>query len=131
MASFALFSTIIARMGNAQMAASQAMIQLLSLSFMQAFGISIASGALVGRYVGARNFSAAERSHQSALRLGLLLAVLVAGLFFGRADILLSVVTRDAEVPALGPPLLAVGALFQVIDALGIIARGALRRARA
>jgi MATE family, multidrug efflux pump len=129
MASFALFSTIIARMGNAQMAASQAMIQLLSLSFMQAFGISIASGALVGRYVGARNFAAAERSHKSALRLGLLLAVLVAGLFLSVPDVLLSVFTRDADVLALGRPLLALGALFQLIDAVGIIAGGALRGA--
>ena len=51
MITFALFSTIIARMGDTQMAASQAMVQLLSLSFMQAYGISIAAGALVGRYV--------------------------------------------------------------------------------
>src|SRR5512140_1802092 len=38
MLSFAVFSTIIARMGEAAMAATQAMILLLSLSFMQAFG---------------------------------------------------------------------------------------------
>ena len=42
MPSFALFSSIVARMGDAEMAASQAMIQLLSLSFMQAVAISVA-----------------------------------------------------------------------------------------
>ena len=40
MISFAIFSSIVARMGDAAMAASQAMIQLLSLSFMQAVAIS-------------------------------------------------------------------------------------------
>jgi hypothetical protein len=53
MTSFAFFTTLIARMGDASMAASQAFVMLLSLSFMQAVGISIAASTLVGRYVGA------------------------------------------------------------------------------
>ena len=129
MISFALFSTIIARMGDVQMAASQAMIQLLSVSFMQAFGISIASGALVGRYVGARDLTSAERSHHSAMKLGLGLATAVAVLFFTVPDALLGIFTTDPEVIALGRPLLALGALFQLLDAVGIIASGSLRGA--
>jgi len=127
MISFALFSTVIARMGESQMAASQAMLQLLSLSFMQAYGISIASGALVGRFVGARDLEAAERSHRSALKLGLTLAAVVAVLFVAVPDALLSLFTADPTVLALGRPLLALGALFQVVDAVGIIAGGSLR----
>ena len=129
MISFALFSTIIARMGDTQMAASQAMIQLLSLSFMQAFGISIASGALVGRYVGARDLASAERSHWSAMKLGLGLAAMIAALFLTVPGALLSVFSTDAGVIALGRPLLALGALFQLIDAVGIITGGSLRGA--
>lgn len=129
MISFALFSTIIARMGDVQMAASQAMLQLLSLSFMQAFGISIASGALVGRYVGARDLTSAERSHHSAMKLGLGLATAVAVLFLTVPDALLGIFTTDPDVIALGRPLLALGALFQLLDAVGIIASGSLRGA--
>lgn len=129
MISFALFSTIIARMGDMQMAASQAMIQMLSLSFMQAYGISIASGALVGRYVGARDLAAAERSHFSALKLGVGLAVVVATLFVAAPGMLLSIFTADPGVIALGRPLLAIAALFQLIDAMGIISGGSLRGA--
>ena len=54
MGAFALFATLVARMGNASMAANQAMIALLSLSFMQAIGIGLAATTLVGRYKGAR-----------------------------------------------------------------------------
>jgi MATE family multidrug resistance protein len=129
MISFALFSTIIARMGDTQMAASQAMIQLLSLSFMQAFGISIASGALVGRYVGAGDLRSAERSHHSAMKLGIGLATAVAVLFLTVPDALLGIFTTDPEVITLGRPLLALGALFQLVDAVGIIAGGSLRGA--
>jgi MATE family multidrug resistance protein len=129
MISFALFSTIIARMGDTQMAASQAMIQLLSLSFMQMFGISIASGALVGRYVGAKDPVAAERSHRSAMKLGLGLAAAVAALFLAVPDQLLGIFTTNPEVIALGRPLLALGAIFQLVDAVGIIVGGSLRGA--
>jgi MATE family multidrug resistance protein len=111
------------------MAASHAMVQLLSLSFMQALGISIAAGALVGRYVGARDLEAAERSHRSALKLGLALAIVVAALFLGIPDVLLGAFTDDREVLAVGRRLLALAALFQLLDAVGIIASGSLRGA--
>lgn len=129
MITFALFSTIIARMGDTQMAASQAMVQLLSLSFMQAYGISIAAGALVGRYVGARNLAAAERSHYSALKLGVALAAIVATLFVAVPELLLSIFSDDAAVHELGRPLLAIAAIFQLVDAMGIVSGGSLRGA--
>src|SRR5262249_40232270 len=65
----------------------------------------------------------------SAMRLGMVLAVLVAVLFLSVPDVLLSVFTRDPTVVALGRPLLALGALFQLIDAVGIISGGSLRGA--
>jgi multidrug resistance protein, MATE family len=129
MASFAVFSTIIVRMGEISMAANQAMIQLLSLSFMQAYGIAIASGALVGRYIGARDLESAERSHRSALTLGMALSVVVAAAFVLVPEPLLSIFTQDEQVLALGRPLLALAALFQVVDASGIIIGGSLRGA--
>ena len=129
MISFALFTTLIARMGDRSMAASHAMVQLLSLSFMQAVGIAIASGALVGRYVGARDLEAAARSHRSALKLGVALAVVVAALFLGAPGFLLHLFTDDPEVLVVGRPLLVLGAVFQLMDALGIIANGSLRGA--
>jgi len=129
MASFALFTSLIAHMGDRSVAASQALIQLLSLSFMQAVGISIAAGALVGRYVGARDFAAAERSHRSALALGAGLALVVGTLLWTIPDVLLGIFTSDAELVALGRPLLALGAVFQLVDALGIVCNGSLRGA--
>lgn len=129
MISFAVFTTIVARMGTIEMAANQAMIQLLSLSFMQAVGLGTATAALVGRYVGAGDPVAAHRTHASALKLGLLLAALVAVLFLAVPEQLLGLFTRDPQVLALGRPLLALGALFQLVDAIGIIASGSLRGA--
>lgn len=129
MSAFAIFTTLVARMGTAAMAANQAMLSLLSLSFMQAYGISLATSTLVGRYKGAGEPEAAARSLGSALRLGIGLAIAVAALFLLVPDRLLGLYTRDPQVLALGRPLLALGAGFQLFDALGIVVAGALRGA--
>jgi MATE family multidrug resistance protein len=129
MAAFAVFTTLVARMGDASMAASQAFIALLSLSFMQASGLSVAAATLVGRYVGAGDPAAAERSFRSALGLAAALGGAVALLFVSVPDLLLGLFSEDADVLALGGPLLALGAGFQLLDALGITSAGALRGA--
>lgn len=129
MAAFALFTSLVARMGNASMAATQAMISLLSLSFMQAIGIGLAATTLVGRYKGAGDLVAAERSYRSALRLAVVLAVGVAALFVLAPQALMRMYVDDPEVIALGGPLLALGAAFQLFDALQIVVGGALRGA--
>ncbi|MFI5315031.1 MAG: MATE family efflux transporter [Myxococcota bacterium] len=129
MTTFSIFGSIVARMGDVSMAASQTMLQLLAFSFMQAFAISIACGTLVGRYIGAGDLESAERSYRSALMLGLGLTAFIALLFLSVPDALLGLFNRDREFLALGRPLLALGAFFQVVDAVGIIAGGALRGA--
>jgi MATE family multidrug resistance protein len=129
MTTFAIFTSVVARMGDASMAASQAMLQLLSLSFMQAIAISIAAGALVGRYMGAGDLEAATRSFRSAQVLGLGVAAVVAVAFVAAPEALIGIFSSDPAVLALARPLLALGAFFQVVDAIGIIASGALRGA--
>jgi MATE family multidrug resistance protein len=127
MTSFAFFTTVVARMGDASMAASQAFVMLLSLSFMQAVGISIAASTLVGRYVGAKDVGSVDRSFRSSIRIGLLLSCGIAVLFVALPGPLLRIFTDDPAVVALGRPLLAIGALFQIFDFLAIITEGALR----
>jgi multidrug resistance protein, MATE family len=129
MITFALFTTLIARMGATSMAASQAFLVLLHLSFMQVVGVQIAASTLVGRYVGARDLAAAERSHRSALLLGLTLASLASLAFVVLPGPLLRLFTDDASVLTLGMPLLWVGAAFNLLDAAAIVASGALRGA--
>ena len=129
MLSFAVFTTVVARMGDASMAASQAFVMLLSLSFMQAIGVSIAAQTLVGRYKGAGEPEAARRSYASSLGLGIGVATVVAVLFVAAPGTLLGIFSDDPTVVALGRPLLLVGALFQLCDAIAIISQGALRGA--
>jgi MATE family multidrug resistance protein len=129
MTSYAVFIAFVARMGDAQVAASQVFVVLLSLSFMQAVGISIAAATLTGRFTGAGDVASVERSFRSALALGGILASALAVLYVAAAGPLLRLFTDDPAVIALGRPLLAMGAAYQLFDAIGIIAEGALRGA--
>lgn len=129
MLSFALFTMLVARMGDAPMAASHVFIQLLSLSFMQATGISTAAATLVGRYIGAGRAEHVERSFRSSVVLGGALGLLIAALFIGAPEFLIGFFSKDPEVLAIGRPLLLIGAGYQFLDALGIVTDGALRGA--
>jgi MATE family multidrug resistance protein len=129
MLAFAAFSTLVARMGADQMAASQALLSLMHLSFMQVVGVQIAVATLVGRHVGAGDPAAARRSLRSALRVGVGLSVVVAALFAVAPELCLRLFIHDEAVLRLGVPLLAVGAAFLVCDAYGIVVGGALRGA--
>jgi len=129
MSAFAIFTTLVAHLGEAAMAATQAMISLLSLSFMQSIGIGLAATTLVGRYKGGGDLPAAARSYRSATKLALGLALGVAVLFVLAPDALMRLYSSDPEVLALGPPLLALAAAFQLFDAVQIVAGDALRGA--
>ena len=129
MLSFAVFTTLVARMGAAPMAASHAFIQLLSLSFMQAVGISIATTTLVGRYIGAGQSEFVTKSLRSSMLLGSLLAAFIAALFMLIPTTLLGIFSSDPNVLKYGGPLLVVGAFYQFFDAIAIVSDGALRGA--
>jgi putative MATE family efflux protein len=129
MMSFSAFTTLVARMGDESMAASQAFVMLLSLSFMQAVGISIATAILVGRYIGAGDIPAVLRTFRSSLLLGIALGLVIAVMFIAFPIPLLRIFTDDAKVLELGRPLLLLGAFFQLADAIAIICDGALRGA--
>jgi MATE family multidrug resistance protein len=129
MMAFALFTTLVARMGDAEMAATQALLMLLSLSFMQAVGISVATSTLVGRYIGARVLEAARRTFRSALLLGAILSSAVGLLFVSLPRPLLRIFTDEPEVLDMGLPLVWLCAAFQFFDCAAIVAEGALRGA--
>ena len=57
------------------------------------------------------------------------LTALIALLFIAVPEFLLGLFSHDSEFLALARPLLALGAFFQVVDGIGIIAGGALRGA--
>lgn len=129
MSSFAVFSTMVARMGSHSIAATNALIALLSISIMLASGLSLASATLVGQYVGARDLGAAARAHLSAIVIGAVVSLGIAGLFIGAPGFLVALFTDDAELLQMGAELMLVGAVLQIFDTAVNITSGSLRGA--
>ncbi len=125
--SFSGWTAIVASLGAAPMAASQITMILMNLSFMPAYGLSMAVGTLAGRYQGALDPRAVRRSLHNALGLGSVFCILVATALLGAPGLLFRLFTDDVEVLALAREMLAMGSLFLAFDAASIVVSGALR----
>ncbi len=120
---------VMAPFGTHAMAANNFMFRYMHLSFMPAFGMSVAVTALVGRYIGrGRPDIAAARAH---LGFALTAAYMVScgALFFIARQPLIRLFTDEPRVIELGALLLMFAAMYQLMDAMYIIYLGALRGA--
>jgi MATE family multidrug resistance protein len=124
-----LFTTLVARLGSTEMAAHAVATQIMALSYMSGYGISVAASTLVGQYLGARHLAAARQS----MLAGLCIVVLYMGAlglgFYVWRTALVSLFTQTPAVLQLGARLLVFVALFQVFDGMSLVATGVLRGA--
>lgn len=120
---------------NAQ-AANQIALNLSSMTFMVAMGLSVAAMVRVGNQKGLQDFKELRRIAQSIFLLGLLLAFVFALLFFIFHNQLPKIYVNlddasnfadTSEVVAIASKLLIAAAIFQLSDSLQVIALGALR----
>jgi MATE family multidrug resistance protein len=120
---------------NAQ-AANQIALNLSSMTFMVAMGLSVAAMIRVGNQKGLKDFKNLKRIAESIFLLGFVFAVFFATLFVIFNDFLpkLYVDLDDpvnaldtAEVVKIAATLLLAAAVFQITDSLQVIVLGALR----
>jgi len=123
-------------LGKNPQAANQIALNLSSMTFMVAMGLSVAAMIRVGNQKGLRNFVDLRRIAFSIFLLGIILAFCFAILFFSFNDFLpkLYVDYNDAEnlidnmeVVNIASTLLVVAAIFQISDSVQVIFLGALR----
>lgn len=124
-----VMNVALARAGEVELAASQIVLQIASLSFLPGAGIGEAGGILVGRYLGAGEPAHAARAVGSAR--GLAIAVMAAfGLvFWATGRDIAGLFSADAAVVELAAVLLLFAASFQVFDAVAMVHISALRSA--
>jgi MATE family multidrug resistance protein len=127
---WALFlNLVIAQISEKAMAANQFMFRYMVVSFMPAVGISQAVTALVGRYIGMKQFETARQRGD----LGFVVAaayMLICGVLMAAFRYpLIHVFTDDPEVVRLGVILLIFAGVYQFFDAMYIVYNGALRGA--
>ncbi len=130
-------SVLVGVFGTDHMTAGWAALGYLHLSFMPAVGFSVAVTSLVGRYIGAGQPDIAMARARLGLGLAMGYMTACAVVFFVFRHPLIGFFVAGQGVPpeqaaaiiAIGGKLMICAAVFQTMDAIGIIYTGALRGA--
>lgn len=127
--------------GTAHLAANTAAVRYISISFMPAVGISIATTALVGRYIGMGRIDLArKRAHVAALTAMTYMGLCGLAFWIWRYELIefyisfkpdagVSVDRMTEQIVRIGGNLMLCAAAFQIFDAIAIVFNGALRGA--
>jgi MATE family multidrug resistance protein len=120
---------VMAPFGTGAMAANVYVFRYMSVSFMPAFGVSVAVTALVARYIGRGEPAVAvARANLGFVVTAIYMLACGLGLFVFRRQ-LIGVFTADPKVLATGAALLVFAAVYQLFDATYIVYNGGLRGA--
>ena len=123
-------------LGKNPQAANQIALNLSSMTFMVAMGLSVASMIRVGNQKGLKNFKELRRIAFSIFFLGLILATIFAILFFVFHKIMPTIYVDlddklnyedNMEVISIASKLLIAAAFFQISDSIQVVVLGALR----
>jgi MATE family multidrug resistance protein len=130
MLAFATFTALLGTLGTEQIAAHQIALATIRTSFLPGTAVSEAASVLVGQALGRRSLADADRTTRAALLLAVSFMA-TCGVFFALGGgVLARAFTDDPLVVTTARRLLLIAAGFQVLDAVSIVLRGALRGAR-
>ncbi|KAA9354615.1 MATE family efflux transporter [Larkinella humicola] len=127
-ATFSLAAMMAGWLGTDQLAAHQIAINMASITYMMATGISAAGSIRVSRALGRSNLTAVRRAGVAALWLVFVFMGLPAVVFLTANDWLVSWYIRDnPEVAAIAASLVIMAGFFQLSDGIQVVGIGMLR----
>jgi MATE family multidrug resistance protein len=130
MTAFTTFAMILGGLGANEIAAHQIALNVMRVSFLPGVAIAEAASVLVGQSLGRRDLAGADAVTKSALKLAVGFMAACGLVFAVGGGFLARFFSRDGDVGAIARRLLLVAAVFQVLDAVNIVYRGALRGAK-
>jgi putative MATE family efflux protein len=124
-----LFVKIVASLGTVVYAAHQIAINILGLSFQPGQAFGIATSSLIGRSLGAGEFSKAEAYAKETRRLGSMISTFMALIFFFFGPQLVGLYSKDPNIIENSSMVLKIIALVQPFQSSQFILAGGLRGA--
>lgn len=132
MGGITVFCALVARLGDAEMAATNAVIQAWSFAFLGAVALSISATTLVGQCIGAGRPEDGRLAVHRVLHFGLGYSAVLGFVYIFFPELLMSIFVGGDDLQRLLPfarPLFTVVVVCLVFDLLFIIFSGALRGA--
>ncbi|MCG3171870.1 MAG: putative FMN/FAD exporter YeeO [Myxococcota bacterium] len=126
---FSVMNMVLSSLGPVQLAASQIVINIISVSFLPGWGIGEAAGILVGRYLGAGKPETAHRSLVNARWLAVMVMGAWGVVFLFAGNAVVGFFSDDPAVLEIAAVLIRMAAFFQMLDALAMVHLSVLRGA--
>jgi MATE family multidrug resistance protein len=130
MLAFTLFTVVLGTISKEEIAAHQIAVSVIRTSFLPGVAVGEATAVLVGRALGARRPSEADAIVRGGLRIAVSFMAACGLVFALFGGILGRFFSPDPSVVARVRVLFFVAAVFQILDAVNIVLRGALRGAK-
>jgi MATE family multidrug resistance protein len=124
---FGVIGIMMGFLGTISMASHQVAINLASVTFMMAVGVTQAVTVLVGQAVGAGNAERARRLAGAGILIVGSVMALSGAVFLSIPGLLARIYTPDPEVWGLAATLVPVAGVFQIFDGLQAVGSGVLR----
>jgi MATE family, multidrug efflux pump len=125
--SFAVLTAIFAGMSDIDVAAHQIALQVVHISFLPAFALGEAASVLAGQAIGARQHRLVRVVARRALAAAAIYTGVCGAVFAIFARPIAGAFSQDVVLIGAAAQLLWVAAVFQVFDAMNIVARCVLR----
>ena len=123
---------VVGSLGTAALAANNATMQIVHLSFMPVIGLNIGVQAIVGHHIGIGDHAGATRRVYRAMGLAFTFMATMGVMFIVFRRGLIGLFCHGeaaAGIVAMGSTMLIFGAIFQAFDSVAIICYGALKGA--
>lgn len=127
MGAFSFSAVMIGWMGATDLAAHQIALNVASVTYMMASGISAAATIRVGKLRGTGDLHSVHIAGYSSLILGAAFMALSAIIIILAKDLIPALYISDPAVQALAAQLLIIAAIFQLSDGVQVVGLGALR----
>ena len=124
------FTAILGGLGPEQIAAHQIALATIRASFVPGAAVSEAASVLVGQALGRRSVAGADQVLKAALIVAVTFMASCGVVFALASGPIAAAFTNDGVVARSAQRLLWIAAAFQVLDAVAIVLRGALRGAK-
>lgn len=129
---FAVTAFLMGLVGPAQLAAHQIAVQSVTMTFMIAVGLGVATSVRVGQALGREDREAARFSGMVGIILSVVTMICTSALFWLAPGSVIGLyldtgAAANTEVAAIATLFLAIAATFQIFDGIQVSAAGALR----
>lgn len=121
-----LFVSILARIGEAELAAHVIVVRIVSVSFLPGYAIGEASGVFVGQAIGAGRPELARQAWRSSVVIAMVIMTAMGILFVAVPQPFIAVFDAAPEVAEIAAGLMVVAAAFQLADAVAMVSVGSL-----